>query len=37
MSDATPPRPQAEGREACKAFRTISTRWMDNDVLEALR
>ena len=25
-------KPQAEGREAYKAFRSISTRWMDNDV-----
>ena len=24
-------KPQPEGREAYKAFRTISTRWMDND------
>jgi acyl-CoA thioester hydrolase len=31
MSDATPPRPQAEGRAGYKAFRTITTRWMDND------
>ena len=31
MSDATPEKPQPEGREAYKAFRTISTRWMDND------
>ena len=25
-------KPQAEGREAYKAFRSITTRWMDNDV-----
>ena len=25
-------KPQAEGREAYKAFRPITTRWMDNDV-----
>ena len=25
-------KPQPEGREAYKAFRSISTRWMDNDV-----
>ena len=31
MSDSTPPRPQPEGRAGYKAFRTISTRWMDND------
>ena len=31
MSDAPLPRPQPEGREGYKAFRTISTRWMDND------
>ena len=29
MSDAN--KPQPEGREGYKAFRTISTRWMDND------
>ena len=29
MSEAT--KPQPEGREGYKAFRTISTRWMDND------
>ena len=27
----TPDRPQAEPREAYRAFRTITTRWMDND------
>jgi acyl-CoA thioester hydrolase len=27
----TPPKPQAEPRGAYKAFRTIGTRWMDND------
>ncbi|KQT10277.1 acyl-CoA thioesterase [Ramlibacter sp. Leaf400] len=34
MSDspAAPARPQPEPRSAYKAFRTISTRWMDNDV-----
>jgi acyl-CoA thioester hydrolase len=34
MSDspAAPARPQPETRSAYKAFRTISTRWMDNDV-----
>ena len=31
MSDATLPKPQAEGRAGYKAFRAISTRWMDND------
>ena len=30
MSD-TPEKPQPEPREGYKAFRTISTRWMDND------
>ena len=28
----TPAKPQAEGRDAYKAFREITTRWMDNDV-----
>ena len=28
----TPAKPQAEGRDAYKAFRAITTRWMDNDV-----
>lgn len=34
MSDspAAPARPQPEPRSAYKAFRTIGTRWMDNDV-----
>ena len=27
-----PAKPQAEGREAYRAFRSITTRWMDNDV-----
>ena len=27
----TPPKPQPEGRGGYKAFRTITTRWMDND------
>jgi acyl-CoA thioester hydrolase len=31
MSEATPPKPQPEGRERYKAFRPITTRWMDND------
>ena len=34
MSDATPAtatKPQPEPREGYKAFRTITTRWMDND------
>ena len=31
MSEPAPPKPQPEGREGYKAFRTISTRWMDND------
>lgn len=31
MSATAPPKPQPEGREAYKAFRTITTRWMDND------
>jgi acyl-CoA thioester hydrolase len=31
MSEPTPPKPQPERRDAYKAFRTISTRWMDND------
>ncbi|HYD75743.1 thioesterase family protein [Ramlibacter sp.] len=30
MSDS--PKPQPDPRSAYKAFRTISTRWMDNDV-----
>jgi acyl-CoA thioester hydrolase len=32
MSAATPDKPQPEGRAGYKAFRTITTRWMDNDV-----
>lgn len=31
MNDNLPARPQPEARSAYKAFRTISTRWMDND------
>ena len=31
MNRPTPERPQAELRDTYKAFRTISTRWMDND------
>lgn len=31
MTDSTPPKPQPEPRSAYKAFRTITTRWMDND------
>jgi acyl-CoA thioester hydrolase len=31
MSATAPPKPQPEGREGYKAFRTITTRWMDND------
>jgi acyl-CoA thioester hydrolase len=31
MSPAVPPKPQPEPRGAYKTFRTISTRWMDND------
>ena len=31
MSDATSDKPQPEGRAGYRAFRTISTRWMDND------
>ena len=31
MSDTTPPKPQPEPRSAYKTFRTIGTRWMDND------
>jgi acyl-CoA thioester hydrolase len=31
MSQPTPAKPQPEGRAGYKAFRTISTRWMDND------
>ena len=32
MTSAAPSRPQPEPRNAYKAFRDISTRWMDNDV-----
>lgn len=32
MSEPTPPKAQPEGRAGYKAFRTITTRWMDNDV-----
>ena len=31
MSEPTRPKPQPEGRAGYKAFRTITTRWMDND------
>lgn len=31
MSEPTPPKPQPEGRGGYQAFRTITTRWMDND------
>ena len=31
MSASTEPKPQPETREAYRAFRTIGTRWMDND------
>jgi acyl-CoA thioester hydrolase len=31
MSDPIPAKPQPEGRGGYKAFRTIPTRWMDND------
>jgi acyl-CoA thioester hydrolase len=31
MSAVPEDQPQAEGREGYRAFRTISTRWMDND------
>lgn len=31
MSEPTPAKPQPEGRAGYKAFRTIPTRWMDND------
>ena len=31
MSDPIPAKPQPESREAYKALRTITTRWMDND------
>jgi acyl-CoA thioester hydrolase len=31
MSETAPPKPQPEPRGAYKAFRAITTRWMDND------
>ena len=31
MTSTTSDRPQAESRDAYKVFRTIGTRWMDND------
>jgi acyl-CoA thioester hydrolase len=31
MSASTEPKPQPEPRDAYRAFRTIGTRWMDND------
>jgi acyl-CoA thioester hydrolase len=31
MSERSPAKPQPEARAAYKAFRTIGTRWMDND------
>jgi len=31
MTATAPPKPQPEPRTAYKSFRTISTRWMDND------
>ena len=31
MSEPSPAKPQPEGRAGYKAFRTITTRWMDND------
>jgi acyl-CoA thioester hydrolase len=31
MSEPSPAKPQPEGRALYKAFRTIGTRWMDND------
>lgn len=31
MSDPNPAKPQPEPRSGYRAFRTISTRWMDND------
>ena len=31
MSEPAPSKPQPEGRAGYKAFRTITTRWMDND------
>ena len=32
MSEITPDKPQAVPRSAYPVFRTIGTRWMDNDV-----
>jgi acyl-CoA thioester hydrolase len=32
MNSPTPAKPEPEGRAAYKAFRSITTRWMDNDV-----
>jgi acyl-CoA thioester hydrolase len=32
MSASSPPKPQPEPRSTYKAFRSIATRWMDNDV-----
>ena len=32
MADTPVPKPQPRARSSYKAFRTISTRWMDNDV-----
>lgn len=32
MSEPNPPKAQPEGRAGYKAFRPITTRWMDNDV-----
>jgi len=31
MSESSPEKPRPEGRAGYKAFRTITTRWMDND------
>ena len=31
MNDTKPDKPQAEARSAYKVFRTLGTRWMDND------
>jgi len=31
MSEPTPAKPRPEGRAGYRAFRTITTRWMDND------
>lgn len=32
MSESNPPKAQPEARAGYKAFRTVTTRWMDNDV-----